>query len=338
MSKKEKKQEKQVSRIWIAAATLSSVLTMLFTILFLFKLENSLSISSNINPAILGQYGDLIGGLVGTVVAGVSAFLIYMTYKSQKAELKATQDALYDQKDETAIFTMLSTLRGIVGDMKGTVTTLSNTGHSELKELTGREYFHEATKSIRQNFAYNLLDEELMYNPVTHKLHEYKEESTGEFSDQGNPVVRRVPIEKPAISVESTLDEIVRGFENQFNVFQHNFDHYTRYVRNIIEFIEGIEVQEYKELYFKIFKAQLSLDEKVIIFYYGLSVKDDALFHFYLDKSGILSDINRRKLLLDDWHYLHYPLTDFKFLTQKQLIEKKEYIEWVSKTGKKKKK
>ncbi|MEQ8364297.1 MAG: putative phage abortive infection protein [Cyclobacteriaceae bacterium] len=328
MSSKKKKREKRVNRIWISLVVVSSSLTVLFTVLFLLKLENSPSVDSNIDPAIFGQYGDLIGGLVGTLLAGLSAFLIYMTYRSQKAELKATQDALYDQKDETAIFNMLSVLRDIIKDMKGAITLTSDTGHSESKELAGREYFHEATKFFREKFCYEFLSGDLMYNPITHKLHEYNQERTGEFNEHGNEGVRRVPIDKPSVNIDNTLVEIVDGFENQFNNHQHNFDHYFRYVRNIIEFIEAIKVRKYKEFYIKIFKAQLSLDEKVMIFYYTLSVKDDMMFHHSIDSSGILSDINHRKQLFDDWHYLHYPLTDFKFLSNKELADKNDYLNW----------
>src|SRR6266852_1499060 len=114
MNSNEKRQEKRVNRIWISSVTLSTVLTLLFTILFIFKLDHRPSFNSSIDPSIFGHYGDLIGGLVGTLLAGLSAFLIYITYRSQKAELKATKAALYDQKNETAIFNMLSTLRDIV--------------------------------------------------------------------------------------------------------------------------------------------------------------------------------------------------------------------------------
>ncbi|GHN01557.1 hypothetical protein WSM22_30460 [Cytophagales bacterium WSM2-2] len=335
MNNKEKRKEKRVNRIWISFVSLSSVLTVLFTVLFLFKLERSLSLKAVIDPAIFGQYGDLIGGLVGTLLAGLSAYLIYMTYKSQKAELKATQDALYDQKNETAIFNMLSTLRDIVNDMKGSVTIIKGSGHSEPVELAGRQYFHEVTKLFQQNFTYEHLHGELMYNPITHKLHEYNKEKTDVYDDDGNEVIRKIPKEKPSIEVDSVLSEVIRGFENQFTRYQHNFDHYFRYVRNIIEFIEKIEVTEYRELYIKIFKAQLSLDEKIMVFYYTLSVKDDVMFHHYVDSSGILSDISQRKQLFDYWHYLYYPLTDFKFLLDKELSDKNAYLKYISEKKKK---
>lgn len=334
---KDKKQEKLVYRVLILSVIVSGLLTILFTALFLFKLENSLSVNSDISPSVFGQYGDLIGGIVGTLVAGLSAFLIYMTYKSQKAELKATQNALYDQKDETAVFIMLSTLRDIIKDMKGTITVINIIGRSETKELTGREYFHEATKLFRKKFSYENLEDDLMYNPITFKLHRYKEERTGEVNEHGNEGVRKIPIEEPAIDIDITLDEIIVAFDNQITDHQHNFDHYFKYVSSVIEFIETIEVSEYKELYIKIFKAQLSQDEKVLIFYYALSVKDDTMLPYYIDSSGILSDINQKNQLFDDWHYLHYPWTDFKFLSPKELDEKNKYLKWTLKTQKKKK-
>lgn len=253
MKKSEKRNEKRIQFIWRILVFGSIGLTLILTTLYLFKLETPTSIYSTIDPAIFGQYGDLIGGLVGTLLTGLSAYLIYMTYKSQKDELKATQNALYDQKDETAVFTMLSTLRDIITDMKGSVVTVGQTGHIGVKEFSGRAYFHEATKFSRSQFAYENLPSPLVFNPVTGKLHEFNEVPTGKRNDAGNEQIKKFPLETPGFSVEMTIPEVVAGFENSFRDHEHNFDHYFRYVRNIVEFIEDIPVPEYKELYFKVF-------------------------------------------------------------------------------------
>lgn len=45
---------------------------------------------NTMDPAVGGQFGDYVGGVVGTLFGGATVILIYMTYTSQKKELRAT--------------------------------------------------------------------------------------------------------------------------------------------------------------------------------------------------------------------------------------------------------
>jgi len=58
------------------------VLTIFFTNVFVFnsvEADNSL-----IEPSVWGQYGDIIGGCIGTIIALVGVFLLFETLKQQR--------------------------------------------------------------------------------------------------------------------------------------------------------------------------------------------------------------------------------------------------------------
>ncbi|MGM0579199.1 MAG: hypothetical protein ACQETL_00870 [Bacteroidota bacterium] len=76
------------------------VFTAITTILFL--INRSYSKDQPIDSAVFGQYGDIIGGLVGTVVALVSFLLLYETLNEQRRQFSKqqtdTQTALNEQR------------------------------------------------------------------------------------------------------------------------------------------------------------------------------------------------------------------------------------------------
>src|SRR5688572_5642846 len=47
-----------------------------------------------------GQYGDFIGGLVGTIFSLSAVILVYLTYQTQKAELNAQKEEIRENRKE----------------------------------------------------------------------------------------------------------------------------------------------------------------------------------------------------------------------------------------------
>lgn len=300
----------------------SLAVTLVFLFLFLIKVPYPIGSSDTIDPSIFGLFGDALGGVVGTILAGVSVFLIYKTYRSQRKELRETQDALYDQKNETTFFNLLSTLRQIINEMEGEVNLPNEqTGKSEIFRYKGREYVHKVAEYTRQHFAYEHLDPGLIFNPDTGKLHRFKEETLGDFDEHGNEGVKRIPIDRDSYDVKNTYSEIAMGFSYGFSRYAFNFDHYFRFVLSLIQFIENVEYDADRLRYIDILKAQLSQAEMVILFYAGFL--DDKLM-VLLDKHKLLDAIANRNSLVDDWHHFHYRETDFKFLSDRESKEKRD--------------
>lgn len=53
------------------------------------------------------ELGDFVGGVIGTVVAGIACILVYITYKGQRDELKKTNETAKTQQFETMFFNLI---------------------------------------------------------------------------------------------------------------------------------------------------------------------------------------------------------------------------------------
>lgn len=317
------KKSNRISSVFFIAFAFSILLFLLFTYLFAFHTELPVCASKTINPSVFGQYGDVVGGIVGTVITFLSVYLIYETFKSQKEELEATQDALYDQKNDTSFFSMLTTLREIVTGMEGTVAMEDIAYGSKEITLKGRDYLNSAVKELRKTFAYDELTDALMLDVNTGNLHEYSEKRAGVFNEHGNEAFERIPRPYPSIPIESTRDEIVNGCSEFYYKHEHNLDHYFRFIETIIAFIQGIKCGEDKKRYFQTLSAQLSQGEMVLLFYYSLSCKNN--FKETIDEWRLLESIRSKKSLVSNWHHWHFTNTDFRFLSEAEIKQKKQY-------------
>jgi hypothetical protein len=322
-----KKPRNPTKSIFVITVLFSLGLFLLFTYLFAFR-GSPISASKPIDPSMFGQYGDVVGGIVGTVITFLSVYLIYETFKSQKEELEATQIALYDQKNESAFFSMLTTLREIVNEMEGSVAT-SDAGYgSKETSCKGREYLNNVVKELKDTFAYHELNESLTLDIETGNLHEYDEKRTGVFNEHGNQGVERITRSHPSIPIASTREEIENGCARFFEKHEHNLDHYFRFIESLIDFIREIEYKEDKIRYFRILGAQMSQGEMVLLFYHSLSVKPNL--QLALDKWKLLQPIRNSQSLVDHWHHWHFPNTDFEFLgdynTELKRTYRKKYL------------
>lgn len=54
-----------------------------------------------------GELGDFVGGLLGTIIAGIACFYVYKTYISQKEELEKTRRTAEKQQFETTFFNLI---------------------------------------------------------------------------------------------------------------------------------------------------------------------------------------------------------------------------------------
>jgi hypothetical protein len=329
-SKRRRRKKWWLNFIVLSVSITSASITGLFIYLFAYRIANPAFSSSTIDPLIFGLFGDVVGGFVGTILGFLTVYLLFKTYKSQKKELKETQVALDDQKNEAAFFNMLSSLREIVNTMEGHVKSEDPSPEGSLvivlRRFKGREYLFRAFKAFKKNFTYGNLHEDLMFNPDTNKLHSYSEIETDCRSDDGNIIIKRVPNRKYEIDVKHTKSEVATAFKKFLYDHKHNLDHYFRFIQSLINFIEEIEYEKDKARYLEILKAQLSNYEMGLIFYNSLNdVMDENLYPMdfleHMDESS----------LVDYWHHFLYSFTDFKFLSLEERKEKQAYRKYAQK-------
>lgn len=54
-----------------------------------------------------GELGDFVGGVLGTIIAGIACIYVYKTYISQKEELEKTNETAEIQRFETTFFNLI---------------------------------------------------------------------------------------------------------------------------------------------------------------------------------------------------------------------------------------
>ena len=112
-------------------------------------------------------------------------------------------------------------------------------------------------------------------------------------------------------------------FLESIKQYHHNFDHYFRFFRTTIQYIASLKYTTDKARYFQLITSQLSQDELILLFYY--TITSDEQFVALVDEQQILAPILSSSSLFDSWHHWLMPQTDFKFLVDAELKEKRTY-------------
>lgn len=272
--------------------------TILFTLLFMTYVDHPAFTSDTIDPSIFGQYGDVLGGVVGTVLGFLSVYLLFLTYKTQKAELADTRDALKDQKMDSAFFNLLMMFDSIRekhdysqlhSDMLSVFSSLPNQHSIKLTiHISSGKFVPDLYKN-KENIASNSFDHGDLRNEIS---------------------------------------------ERYVKFYQHHpekLGHYFRFIYNIIKYIKESKLSIEKEKrYINLLKAVLSSDELGLLFYNALSdvgknSGGEFLFKQWLDDYGFLENIDRSSLK-HYWHHWFYPRTKFKFLDKDVLDELDIYV------------
>jgi hypothetical protein len=278
-------------RIVVLIAALVSIgFLIFFTILFVWYVEHPAFTTSTINPSIFGQYGDVVGGFVGTALGFVSIYLLYETYMNQKKELQETKVALQSQKMDSAFFNLLSILEQVRKDMK----------------------FPDLKRSMFEKFK-----------SLDHKyfLTYMYEKETGKF-------ITKLGLTHPELRKDVNRvdpEDLRRGLSDRFvrfyNENQNQLSHYFRYVFNILKYIKTSAIEdEDEERYLALFASLLSDDELALLFYNGISdlgknLNDQFLFKEWLDEGGILTNIDPANVKFY-WVTHFYPKSNFEHIEE----------------------
>ena len=78
----------------IAAAILFGIASVLITIIFFFWQDYHLTTSQKVDSEKFAQFGDFIGGFIGSIWTLVGVFLFYKALTEQRADFKNNKDAL----------------------------------------------------------------------------------------------------------------------------------------------------------------------------------------------------------------------------------------------------
>ncbi|MCW3076817.1 MAG: hypothetical protein JWO32_1426 [Bacteroidetes bacterium] len=113
--------------------------------------ENHWNHSGDINYTIAGQFGDFIGGLVGTLFSIVGVVLLYETLALQRHESEETRKVLVKQQFENTFFSLLKLYQDSLSKISAKFIFENN---PEMI-LTGLDYFDIKRQELYNNFQYS---------------------------------------------------------------------------------------------------------------------------------------------------------------------------------------
>ncbi|OFX75936.1 MAG: hypothetical protein A2X12_08210 [Bacteroidetes bacterium GWE2_29_8] len=270
-------------------------------VIIIFLIFGNWSFSTILDEEKVAQFGDFIGGIIGSLFSLAGVILFYVALKEQRKDININQENLKIQN---------TALHQQVEEFKAQKTELIET----------RKVYEEQTLLFReQTSLYKQQTKDLKEQTYTAKLQQFDSsffsylnvfielkntlniKKTNYFGDIYKSI-SEVNIEEQTLvaSIELIQAKYVEVFHNN----KSELSHYFKTLYRIIMLIDSSSLDEdKKQQYFKLLRSQLSDDELLILYYnyhtqLGVKVrpyvvKYDILKHIsILDKIEIGSDLN----------------------------------------------
>lgn len=267
-----------------------------------------------------GQFGDFVGGLVGSVWAFAGIILFYVALKDQQQDIKINRKALEQQINEfraqtdeaketravmiaqsktlniqqfeSTFFSSLTLLNSIIQSITYIVPPLN--------ALIADSYPYDTTQKYlgRDSFKYFYFDlgKEYRYLVRDYVVNQLKQS----YSTSGSYVI---PIDKQQEFANSAYLEF-------FKSHQSHVGHYFRTMYNIMRFIKD-KSPENRKYYSNLVRSQLSTYEHLLLFYNCHSDYGKERFKPLLEEFSMLDNMEKSELLDND-HLNFFSKTAYK--------------------------
>lgn len=224
-------------------------------------------------------FGDYVGGTIGAVMALISIFLLYFTYKQQVDSSLEQSNLSRKTQFETNLFQLLSIQRDIRNEVL--VTYRDSMDSTREKNIKG---FDAITKVVG-DLKLHMLD--LEYEGVSLSTLSFKELKA---------------------KIDNIFCESMKGHDG------YSLSHYFRHLYHIFKYIDDYTLDEIdKKEYIAIVQSELSNDELYLLFFNALSKYGYPKLYKLVEKYGILENLH-----YEDFDYFKmlqrkcYPNTYFK--------------------------
>ncbi len=252
-----------------ASGKLLSILGIIFIVLSLviFLIYGNWEFSNSLNEEKVGQFGDFIGGVVGSLFSLAGVILFYVALKEQRRDININQEnlrlqteALNQQVDEFKEQKIeLEETRKIYIEQTGLIreqTNLYVLQNKELKEQTSIAKLQQFDSSF---FSYLSVLSELKSSYSQSVL------SKDYFADVYEELKK---IELDSLSLTETLNTIEHKYFEVFNNRKDELSIYFKTIYRIMVLIDSSNIDEFKKhQYFKLLRSQLSDYELLILHY-----------------------------------------------------------------------
>ncbi|MFN1215791.1 putative phage abortive infection protein [Chryseobacterium kwangjuense] len=251
------------------------MITLLMLLLFLIKGSWNFSFSESIGEDKIGQFGDFVGGFVGTLFSLVGVILFYVSLKEQRADFRTNQDALENQ---------LEAFQQQIKEFELQREELSET----------RKIFEQQTKTMKnQQFEssfYSLLNVFIDNRNRISALNLFK------------TVITNIEANSHISDYTPTIKSI---YDSYFNEYMANRAELAMYFMSLYRLFKIIEECPHldnseKIYYHKIIRALISKDELLVLYYnyqseFGKNPLPIALKYNYFKHLEVLSKVEFSK-------------------------------------------
>lgn len=270
-------------------------------ILFIWK-DWSLSIDNKIQSDKIAQFGDFVGGLIGSIWALAGVILFYVALSEQRKDfstnrkvLNAQTDALKQQIREFEL------QREELSETRKVFKIQSDTLKIQQFEST---FFNLLNLHHQIVSTTDLVSYEAKDGPAVRRVRTLIEEGGERIITTGRDtfVKFRKGLEteyRKTTRNDSENDEfyiVTKAYKNYYIKHQSDLGHYFRNLYHIFKFIDKSDILN-KSRYTSLVRAQLSNDELVLLFYNSISENGSEKFKPLIEKYHLLKNINKSTLI-----------------------------------------
>lgn len=257
--------------------------------------------SDQIRRANWGALGDYFGGFLNPFFAFFGLIMLLATLIQSQRELHLTREeikrstkALRDQAETQQRQRFEGTFFQLI-KLHNEITDSIDLHNKDAQNTTkGRDcfkVFYKRFSDIFNNATGNVVDPYLMKNDPT----------TGNIPSQNS-----LPKGKKNLDQETIIDHAYSEF---YNSNQAEVGHYFRSMYNIAKLVHESNIED-KRLYSNILRAQLSMNELLLLFYNCLSEKGKKLKPL-VEEYSLLTSLPKEMLLDSENHTNYYEKSAF---------------------------
>ncbi len=304
MNKEENCISKNAIGLTVVLLVIGTVTTILFT---LIKPFNDWSFIGN--SELFGQYGDFVGGFVGSIFSLVAILLLYKTLKAQQSSIVKQDEAINLQQTafeietfEMTFFNLLKTQQDITDGIKAYFYTLNNNFLTVKSTIQGRDFFayskiemRNIWLSIESEYYLGIFDdsEEYLYN-VGQEIEEYLNPNSPNFYMPEDAKIEEMKIRNKEklryankfygitkqcwedikyLPLNNRIESVYALF---FQRYHYAIGHFFRHLYHLIKYAKEFSplLEKHKSLnkkYIDFIQAQMSSYEMMLTFYNSLS-------------------------------------------------------------------